>query len=594
VREALEAGGVASLAGRVERPGFAELLDIADFEAGPWRVEVRMVPEAVISGPADAIQSAGQPELIIPTMPLMVGVLADFYLGVTVDRQLTRLSMLGFVGQSDLARAELSRNGLYLRVGPGQLSPFSLLPDFLRLPRPLNAEYLAFVEAWQERATALVEQLRGVIEREDGIALSAAAGRRIVDLVREQLWSIQCGSLEADPGACQGSWMMKSGLAPLFERLREVFGLAWPLPELDDDPIAFRNMVADQERIAAAGVGNLLEALLRDQLPVVERVALYRHLLTDQGAIRQLQADRRVLDHVTNGRHQSLPGRIGQIERRVERLSGGDFAADEVGAGGFETDEVGRLAAGVERMRMELESLRTRLVAGERQRLLGQLAAGFAHELRNAITGAKLAIDLHRRRCRAGAPQAEASPADESLAVASRQLDIVEEEVRGLLTLGVPPTTAAAPVDLVRLVGEVRDLVGPRAMHAGVTVAGTAACRGEVTGRKDGLRAALVNLALNAIDAAGDRGSVTVGAESIASGIALVVEDDGPGPPAAIAAALHEPFVTGKQEGVGLGLAVAKAVAEQHGGTLAWSRTAGRTRFEIRLPATAIHGEPVA
>ncbi|NDD65512.1 MAG: hypothetical protein EBZ36_16285, partial [Acidobacteria bacterium] len=264
--------------------------------------------------------AAGQPGLIIPTMPLMVGVLADFYLGVTVDRQLTRLSMLGFVGQSDLARAELSRNGLYLRVGPGQLSPFSLLPDFLRLPRPLNAEYLAFVEAWQERATALVEQLRGVIEREDGIALSAAAGRRIVDLVREQLWSIQCGSLEADPGACQGSWMMKSGLAPLFERLREVFGLAWPLPELDDDPIAFRNMVADEERIAAAGVGNLLEALLRDQLPVVERVALYRHLLTDQGAIRQLQADRRVLDHVTNGRHQSLPGRIGQIERRVERL----------------------------------------------------------------------------------------------------------------------------------------------------------------------------------------------------------------------------------------------------------------------------------
>jgi len=290
----------------------------------------------------------------------------------------------------------------------------------------------------------------------------------------------------------------------------------------------------------------------------------------------------------------SVARRIHAIERRVERLSGGDFAADEVGAGGFETDEVGRLAAGVERMRMELESLRTRLVAGERQRLLGQLAAGFAHELRNAITGAKLAIDLHRRRCRAGAPQAEASPADESLAVASRQLDIVEEEVRGLLTLGAPPTTAAAPVDLVRLVGEVRDLVGPRAMHAGVTVAGTAACRGEVTGRKDGLRAALVNLALNAIDAAGDRGSVTVGAESIASGIALVVEDDGPGPPAAIAAALHEPFVTGKQEGVGLGLAVAKAVAEQHGGTLAWSRTAGRTRFEIRLPATAIHGEPVA
>ncbi|MFM7411677.1 MAG: sensor histidine kinase [Planctomycetota bacterium] len=294
----------------------------------------------------------------------------------------------------------------------------------------------------------------------------------------------------------------------------------------------------------------------------------------------------------TTGR---IARRIGLIERRVERFSEGDFAADGSGGHAFETDEVGRLSAGVERMRMELESLRTRLVAGERQRLLGQLAAGFAHELRNAITGAKLAIDLHRRRCQPGGSTHQGSTSDESLAVASRQLDIVEEEVRGLLTLGTPPPTAPAPVDLDRLVGEVRDLVGPRAAHAGVTVAGSPSCRVEVSGRRDGLRAALVNLALNAIDAAGDRGRVTVAAESIPSGVALVVEDDGPGPPAALAESLHEPFVTGKREGVGLGLAVAKAVAEQHGGTLAWSRTAGRTRFEIRIPATSpIPAEPVA
>jgi nitrogen-specific signal transduction histidine kinase len=47
---------------------------------------------------------------------------------------------------------------------------------------------------------------------------------------------------------------------------------------------------------------------------------------------------------------------------------------------------------------------------------------------------------------------------------------------------------------------------------------------------------------------------------------------------------MHEPFVTGRAEGIGLGLAVAKAVAEQHGGTLHWARTAGLTRFVIDLP----------
>jgi len=92
---------------------------------------------------------------------------------------------------------------------------------------------------------------------------------------------------------------------------------------------------------------------------------------------------------------------------------------------------------------------------------------------------------------------------------------------------------------------------------------------------------------------------VTLAAEMAGGRITLAVEDDGPGPPPELGAALAEPFVTGKQEGVGLGLAVARAVAEQHGGTLAWRRADGRTRFTIALagaiPAAArAHPEPVA
>jgi hypothetical protein len=118
-------------------------------------------------------------------------------------------------------------------------------------------------------------------------------------------------------------------------------------------------------------------------------------------------------------------------------------------------------------------------------------------------------------------------------------------------------------------------------------------------GRREALRAALVNLALNAIDATEGGGHVTIATEVATGRITLIVVDDGPGPPPELGAALAEPFVTGKQEGVGLGLSVARAVAEQHGGVLAWRRADGLTRFTIALPVATTAtsrgtAEPVA
>ena len=276
----------------------------------------------------------------------------------------------------------------------------------------------------------------------------------------------------------------------------------------------------------------------------------------------------------TTGR---LADRIAAIERHVGRIAGGDFGHRLPAAETADAAEVGRLAAGVDRMSATLDTLRSELVAGERQRLLGQLAAGFAHELRNAVTGAKLAIDLHRRRCPAGS-------ADDSLPVASRQLDILEEEVRGLLALGRQPQVAPEPLAVDALLAEVRDLTAPRCQHAGVRVEVGPATGLSILGRRDALRAAMVNLALNAVDATGRNGTLRIAATATDGRLVLAVEDDGPGPPDAIRDTLHEAFVTGKPEGIGLGLAVAKAVAESHGGGLSWARTGDWTRFAITLP----------
>ena len=64
----------------------------------------------------------------------------------------------------------------------------------------------------------------------------------------------------------------------------------------------------------------------------------------------------------------------------------------------------------------------------------------------------------------------------------------------------------------------------------------------------------------------------------------VTVWDSGPGPTPEVAARLFEPFVTGKAEGVGLGLAVARQVVESHGGAIRWRREREKTVFEIELP----------
>ena len=96
--------------------------------------------------------------------------------------------------------------------------------------------------------------------------------------------------------------------------------------------------------------------------------------------------------------------------------------------------------------------------------LLAQLAAGLAHQLRNSLTGARMSVQLHAKRCagRGG---------DRSLDVALRQLRMTEEQVKGLLSLGRVEERPAAPCDLGRLVGDVAVLVDPACQHARVDLA---------------------------------------------------------------------------------------------------------------------------
>jgi signal transduction histidine kinase len=100
------------------------------------------------------------------------------------------------------------------------------------------------------------------------------------------------------------------------------------------------------------------------------------------------------------------------------------------------------------------------------------------------------------------------------------------------------------------------------------------------------------NLIANAIDAAGDGGSVEVSARHTGDAVVVQVVDDGPGIPAELRERIFEPFFTTKPagDGVGLGLAIARRLIDQHEGELEIDSVPGRTEFRVTLPA----GDPAA
>ena len=119
--------------------------------------------------------------------------------------------------------------------------------------------------------------------------------------------------------------------------------------------------------------------------------------------------------------------------QQVALIAAGDFEEFDPGP---TDDEVRDLARAINGMSAQLREMQRTIRQSERARLLAQLAAGLAHQLRNSLTGARMSIQLHAKRF---PPQG----GDETLNVALRQLAITEEQVRGL-ALSRPRRAATA------------------------------------------------------------------------------------------------------------------------------------------------------
>jgi signal transduction histidine kinase len=255
-----------------------------------------------------------------------------------------------------------------------------------------------------------------------------------------------------------------------------------------------------------------------------------------------------------------------RLTAAARRIGRGDLATPLLGPG--RDDEIGTL-------RDTLEEMRRALHARDEEREV--LLAGIAHEVRNPLGALDLFAGLLGEEL-AGRP--EAAHVDRL----RTELSALEKVVREFLDYARVLPPVREEVDLAAMVAEVADLCGPLAAERSVSI--TADGEGAARGDREQLRRALVNLTRNAVEAAPVASEVAISARADGRGAALEVLDRGPGLSPEARANLFRPFFTTRAKGTGLGLALAKKVAEAHGGRLQLlDREGGGTVARIELPA---------
>ncbi len=211
---------------------------------------------------------------------------------------------------------------------------------------------------------------------------------------------------------------------------------------------------------------------------------------------------------------------------------------------------------------------------------LGAMTSKIAHEIRNVLGGIELSAFILAEQC---ASSPELAPVAGRLASGVKQLHAVAEN---LLSVSRRPTIEPLPLDVVRLVDETAQFVSVTARATGVRLRSrTRVAKAWVLGDAERLRQALLNLVLNAMQAMGDGGVLTLGTHVAAGHVVITVRDTGRGMDAATLARATEPFFTTRPNGTGLGLAVVREVADAHHARLTMRSLPGHgTRACLRIP----------
>lgn len=231
--------------------------------------------------------------------------------------------------------------------------------------------------------------------------------------------------------------------------------------------------------------------------------------------------------------------------------------------------------------RRRAQEARVQLERSHKLSLVGQIAAGLAHEIKNPLASIKGAVEILRDSSTSAAEK------DEFGAIVVKEIKRINKSVSGFLEFARPSGTMAKQVNLSDVVAGTVKQIRTQAREAGVSVDEEIDSGLFVSADEEKIHQVLLNLLLNALDVTGRGGSVkvTLLRPPGRNAAVVMVDDSGPGVPEEDRERVFEPFFSSKSSGTGLGLAIAKSIVERHGGVISLdNRKGGGARAIIELP----------
>lgn len=247
---------------------------------------------------------------------------------------------------------------------------------------------------------------------------------------------------------------------------------------------------------------------------------------------------------------------VGPVSRLTRGLGGFFESKDHVPAETMRGDEIGELARTLTQARDDLLEEREKREQSERMALLGRVATGLAHEIKNPLA----AIQLHTQLMDATALDAESA---QSLQHVQAEAKVIEGLVNQWLYLTRPVPPKMQTLDVAEVLAETVETLRAQANHAGVKMhADTTPWRARLQGDRARLQQAFRNVMLNAIQAMPRGGELRIEM----TGDSILFHDSGAGFSEAAAAHGAELFFSEKEGGMGVGLNVVQEIISAHGG----------------------------